>query len=42
MQNRAARTSSYKMINFDDFTNENKIENIIQSSHIFQIIHAEY
>ena len=27
------------MINFDDYTNENKI---IQSGHIFQIIHTEY
>ena len=26
MQNRAARTSKYKMINFDDYTNENKAE----------------
>ena len=26
MQNRAARISKYKMINFDDFTNENKTE----------------
>ena len=24
MQNRDARTSKYKMINFDDYTNENK------------------
>ena len=26
MQNRAARTSKYKMINLDDYTNENKAE----------------
>ena len=26
MQNKVARTSKYKMINFDDYTNENKIE----------------
>ena len=26
MQNRVAKTSKYKMINFDDYTNENKIE----------------
>ena len=26
LQNRAARISKYKMINFDDVTNENKIE----------------
>ena len=29
------------MINFDDYANENK-QNIIQSGHIFQIIHTEY
>ena len=27
MQERAARISKYRMINFDDVTNENKIEN---------------
>ena len=26
MQNRAARTSKYKMINLDDYTNKNKAE----------------
>ena len=26
MQNRATRTSKFKMINFDDVTNENKTE----------------
>ena len=33
------------MINFDDYTNENKIiqsVHINQSGHIFQIIHIEY
>ena len=29
------------MINFDDFTNENKIE-LIQIGHMFQVIHTEY
>ena len=29
------------MINFDDYTNENKIEQI-QIGHRFQIIHGEY
>ena len=28
------------MINFDDYTNENK-QNIIQNGHIFQIVHKE-
>ena len=41
MQNIAARISKYKMINFDDVTNENKTY-IIQNGHIFQIIHTEY
>ena len=27
MQNRPARTSEYKMTNFDDYTNENKTKN---------------
>ena len=36
MQERAARISKYRMISFDDVTNENKIENI------FQIIHTKY
>ena len=40
MQNIAARISKYKMINFDDVTNENKTY-IIQNGHIFQIIHTE-
>ena len=30
------------MINFDDYTNEKKKRNIIQSGHKFHIIHAEY
>ena len=38
MENRVAKTSKYKMINFDDYINEN----IIQIGHIFQIIHTEY
>ena len=29
------------MINFEDYTNENKM-NIIQSGHIFQLIHTQY
>ena len=29
------------MINFDDYTNENK-QNPIESGHIFLIIHTEY
>ena len=34
MQNIAARISNYKMINFDDVTNENKTY-IIQNGYIF-------
>ena len=40
MQNRAARSSKYNMINFNDVTNENKIENN-PNGHIFQTIHTE-
>ena len=41
MQSRAAGISKYKMINFDDYANENKIKHK-QKGHIFQIIHTEY
>ena len=37
MQNRGARICKYKMINYDDYTNENKA-----SGHIFHIISTEY
>ena len=30
MQNRAARTSNYEMINFNDYTNENKTEHTLK------------
>ena len=33
--------SKYKMINFDDYTSEKKL-NIIQIGHILQINHTEY
>ena len=34
MQNRAARTSKYKMINFDDINNKNKTEHNPKWSYI--------
>ena len=34
MQDRVARTSKYKMINFDDYTNENKIRHNSYLSYI--------
>ena len=30
------------MINFDDYTNENKTDHNTKRIHIFQIIHTEY
>ena len=42
MQKRSVRIPKiYKMINFDDSTNENKIEHNLRWPHI-QIIHTEY
>ena len=34
MQNRIARTSKYKMTNFDDYTNENKTDHNLKWSYI--------
>ena len=45
MQNRVARISKYKMINFDDVTNENKTENNLKwpyiQSHLYRILIIE-
>ena len=42
MQNRAARMSKYKMINFDSYTNENKTEHNLKwmyiSDHPYRIL----
>ena len=41
MQSRIAKRYKYKMINFDDITNENVSEQI-RFAHIFRIIYTEY
>ena len=42
MQNRAARISKYKMVNFDDITNENKTEHNLKwpyiPDHLYRIL----